>query len=188
MITNGECDMDKWRKVFYDDEGTKLNYKFPKILSKDSEYFSAVLQFMDTLIKDLSDNGIEKAFIEIAMEYRELIKDVLTNYYSGDIVLAYTMIEQLIKEYKSNGIIFSKLSKSYSFNYYVIENKKWDNFLFYRARIGDISNENKKDTIHDVKAAPNVDIVIIVSSDHGYDINIRELKMSYQLSAINERG
>ena len=88
--------MDKWRKVFYDDEGTKLNYKFPKKLRKDSEYFAAVLQFMDTLIKDLSDNGIEKAFIEIAMEYRELIKDVLTNYYSGDIVLAYTMIERLI--------------------------------------------------------------------------------------------
>lgn len=139
--------MDKWRKVFYDDEGTKLNYKFPKKLGKDSEYFAAVLQFMDTLIKDLSDNGIEKAFIEIAKEYRELIKDVLTNYYSGDIVLAYTMIEQLIKEYKNNGIIFSKLSKSYSFNYYVIENKKWDSFLFYRARIGDISNENKEDAL-----------------------------------------
>lgn len=139
--------MDKWRKVFYDDEGTKLNYKFPKKLRKDSEYFAAVLQFMDTLIKDLSDNGIEKAFIEIAMEYRELIKDVLTNYYSGDIVLAYTMIERLIKEYKSNGIIFSKLSKSYSFNYYVIENRKWDHFLFYRARVGDISNENKEDSL-----------------------------------------
>lgn len=139
--------MDKWRKVFYDDEGTKLNYKFPKKLRKDSEYFAAVLQFMDTLIKDLSDNGIEKAFIEIAMEYRELIKDVLTNYYSGDIVLAYTMIERLIKEYKRNGIIFSKLSKSYSFNYYVIENRKWDRFLFYRARVGDISNENKEDVL-----------------------------------------
>lgn len=139
--------MDKWRKVFYDDEGTKLNYKFPKKLRKDSEYFAAVLQFMDTLIKDLSDNGIEKAFIEIAMEYRELIKDVLTNYYSGDIVLAYTMIERLIKEYKRNGIIFSKLSKSYSFNYYVIENRKWDHFLFYRARVGDISNENKEDVL-----------------------------------------
>lgn len=139
--------MDKWRKVFYDDEGTKLNYKFPKKLRKDSEYFAAVLQFMDTLIKDLSDNGIEKAFIEIAMEYRELIKDVLTNYYSGDIVLAYTMIERLIKEYKRNGIIFSKLSKSYSFNYYVIENRKWDCFLFYRARVGDISNENKEDVL-----------------------------------------
>ncbi|MGN0395636.1 MAG: hypothetical protein ACI4EF_09740 [Coprococcus sp.] len=139
--------MDKWRKVFYDDEGTKLNYKFPKKLCKDSEYFAAVLQFMDTLIKDLSDNGIEKAFIEIAMEYRELIKDVLTNYYSGDIVLAYTMIERLIKEYKRNGIIFSKLSKSYSFNYYVIENRKWDHFLFYRARVGDISNENKEDVL-----------------------------------------
>lgn len=139
--------MDKWRKVFYDDEGTKLNYKFPKKLRKDSEYFAAVLQFMDTLIKDLSDNGIEKAFIEIAMEYRELIKDVLTNYYSGDIVLAYTMIERLIKEYKRNGIIFSKLSKSYSFNYYVIENRKWDHFLFYRARVGDISNKNKEDVL-----------------------------------------
>lgn len=139
--------MDKWRKVFYDDEGTKLNYKFPKKLRKDSEYFAAVLQFMDTLIKDLSDNGIEKAFIEIAMEYRELIKDVLTNYYSGDIVLAYTMIERLIKEYKRNGIIFSKLSKSYSFNYYVIENRKWDHFLFYRARVGDISNESKEDVL-----------------------------------------
>lgn len=139
--------MDKWRKVFYDDEGTKMNYKFPKKLRKDSEYFAAVLQFMDTLIKDLSDNGIEKAFIEIAMEYRELIKDVLTNYYSGDIVLAYTMIERLIKEYKRNGIIFSKLSKSYSFNYYVIENRKWDHFLFYRARVGDISNENKEDVL-----------------------------------------
>lgn len=104
--------MDKWRKVFYDDEGTKLNYKFPKKLRKDSEYFAAVLQFMDTLIKDLSDNGIEKAFIEIAMEYRELIKDVLTNYYSGDIVLAYTMIERLIKEYKRNGIIFQNFQRA----------------------------------------------------------------------------
>lgn len=139
--------MDKWRKVFYDDEGTKLNYKFPKKLGKDSEYYSAVLQFMDILIKDLEDNRIEQAFIEIAVEYRELFKDVLENYYSGKIVAAYTMIERLIKEYKSNGIIFSKLSKSYSFNYYVIENRKWDHFLFYRARVGDISNENKEDAL-----------------------------------------
>lgn len=139
--------MDKWRKVFYDAEGTKLNYKFPKKLRKDSEYCSAVLRFMDTLIKDLRDNGIEKAFIEIAVEYRKLFKDVLVNYYSGNIMFAYTMIERLIMEYKNNGIIFSKLSKSYSFNYYVIENRKWDNFLFYRARVGDISNENKEDVL-----------------------------------------
>lgn len=33
-----------------------------------------------------------------------------------------------------------------------------------------------KDTIHDIKAAPNVDVVIIVSSDHGYVKNVRELR------------
>ena len=139
--------MDKWKKVFYYEERTKLNYKFPKKLGKDSEYYSAVLQFMDILINDLRENKIEKAFIEIAIEYRELFKAVLSNYYSGKIILAYTMIEQLIKEYKSSGIIFSKLSKSYSFNYYLIENRKWDYFLFYRARVGDISNENKEDAL-----------------------------------------
>lgn len=139
--------MDKWKAVFYDDAGTKMNYKFPKKLSKDSEYCKEVLRFMDVLIKDLNENGIEKAFIEIAMKYRRLFNDVLENYYSGNIVLAYMMIEQLIKEYKSNGIIFSKLSKSFSFNYYVIENRKWNEFLFYRARVGDISNENKEDAL-----------------------------------------
>lgn len=139
--------MDKWEKVFYDNRGTKENYKFPKKLSKDNEYYSAVFQFMDTLIKDLRNNGIEESFIDIAVKYRGIFKDVLTNYYSGNIVSAYAMIEQLIKEYKNSGIIFSNLSKSYSFNYYVIENKKWDNYLFYRARKGDISNENKEDVL-----------------------------------------
>lgn len=40
-----------------------------------------------------------------------------------------------------------------------------------------VDKKIKKDTIHDVKAAPNVDIVIIVSSDHGYVENIRELRL-----------
>lgn len=40
-----------------------------------------------------------------------------------------------------------------------------------------VDKKIKKDTIHDVKAAPNVDIVIIVSSDHGYSENIRELRL-----------
>lgn len=139
--------MDKWRKVFYSDKRTKENYKFPKKLSKDNEYYSAVLQFMDILIKDLRENDIEETFIDIAVEYKKIFKDVLLNFYSGNIVCAYDIINKLIEEYKNNRIIFSKLSKSYSFNYYVIENKKWDNFLFYRARIGDISNENKEDVL-----------------------------------------
>lgn len=29
----------------------------------------------------------------------------------------------------------------------MIENRKWDHFLFYRARVGDISNENKEDVL-----------------------------------------
>lgn len=40
-----------------------------------------------------------------------------------------------------------------------------------------VDKKIKKDTIHDVKAAPNVDIVIIVSSDHGYSETIRELRL-----------
>ena len=139
--------MEKWEKVFYNDKGTKDNYKFPKKLSKDNEYPEAVLHFMNTLINDLRDNDIDEAFIDISEEYKNIFQQVLIDYYSGNIISAYNLIEQLIKEYKNNGIIFSKLSKSYSFNYYVIENKKWDNFLFYRARKGDISNENKEDVL-----------------------------------------
>lgn len=97
--------MDNWKKVFYNDKRTKENYKFPKKLNKDSEYYSAVLQFMDILIKDLRDNGIEKAFIEIAVEYRELFKDVLANYYSGNIVL--------VSFCKLNKASFFRLNKAF---------------------------------------------------------------------------
>lgn len=142
--------MDKWKKLFYDDEGTKENYKFPKNLSKDNEYCPAVIEFMDTLIKDLKDNDIEEIYIDIAVNYRKIFNDVMTYFYAGNIVSAYKMIESLVKEYKDNGIIFSKLSKSYSFNYYVIENKKWENYLFYRARVGNISSENKEDALKHV--------------------------------------
>lgn len=139
--------MDKWKKVFYDNGGTKENYKFPKKLVKDSEYFTEVLHFMDVLIGDLRCNCIEKPFIDIAVEYKKLFENVMIAFYSGNIVSAYSSIEHLIMEYKNNGIIFSKLSKSYSFNYYVRENKKWNNFLFYRGRVGDISNESKGDAL-----------------------------------------
>ena len=40
-----------------------------------------------------------------------------------------------------------------------------------------VDKKIKKDIIHNVKAAANVDIVIIVSSDHGYAENIRELRL-----------
>ena len=29
--------MEKWKKVFYDDKGTKKNYRFPKTLNNDNE-------------------------------------------------------------------------------------------------------------------------------------------------------
>ena len=77
---------------------------------------------MDNLIKDLKNNNIGQDYIKIAIEYRSLFKIVLIKYYEGNIIDAYNLINNLIKEYKKNNIIFSKLSKSYSFNYYVIEN------------------------------------------------------------------
>lgn len=139
--------MEKWINVFYDKERTKACYRFPKKLNKDSEYCAAVNEFFDMLIADLKENKISELFIEIAQRYKKLFQEVMTNYLSGNIVGAYNIIEQMIKEYKESGIIFSKLSKSYSFNYYVIENKKWDSFLFYRARKGDISDENQDDAL-----------------------------------------
>lgn len=139
--------MDKWRNVFYDEKGTKENYRFPKTLKKDNEYYGAVCLFLDTLIADMEKNSIDEEFVDIAVKYRGTFRGVLENFYSGNIIKAYNEIDELIKEYKSNPIIFSKLSKSYSFNYYVIENKKWDNFLFFRARTGDISSENKEDVL-----------------------------------------
>lgn len=138
--------MEKWEKVFYD-KGTKKNYRFPKNLNKDNEYFEEVLKFMNTLIEDLRSNDIEQAYIKIAEEYKNLFQSVLTKYYEGKIVDAYNIINDLIKEYKDNYIIYSKLSKSFSFNYYVIENKKWDEFIFFRARIGNIEKENKKNVL-----------------------------------------
>lgn len=135
--------MEKWEKVFYD-KGTKKNYRFPKNLNKDNEYFEEVLKFMNTLIEDLRSNDIEQAYIKIAEEYKNLFQSVLTKYYEGKIVDAYNIINDLIKEYKDNYIIYCKLSKSFSFNYYVIENKKWDEFIFFRARVGNIEKENKK--------------------------------------------
>lgn len=141
------CNMKKWEKVFYDDKGTKENYKFPKNLNKDNEYYKEVCKFMDNLIDDLRINDIEQAYIKIAEEYKNLFESILTTYYKGDIISAYNIINDLIKEYKANRIIFSKLSKSYSFNYYIIENKKWDNFLFFRARTGNIENENKENVL-----------------------------------------
>ena len=138
--------MEKWEKVFYDN-GTKENYRFPKMINKDSDYFEEVLKFMDILIDDLTSNGIDQTYVEIAREYKNLFQNVLTKYYEGKIVDAYNIIDDLIKEYKKNRIIFSKLSKSFSFNYYVIENKKWDEFVFFRARTGNIENENKKNVL-----------------------------------------
>ena len=139
--------MDKWINVFYSDKGVKENYNFPKILNNDNEYFLAVLNFLDTLIEDLRDNNIDRDFIEISENYRTIIEEVLKKYYSGEIIAAYNKIEQLIKEYQNSNIIISSISKSYSFNYYVKENKKWEYFLFYRARFGDISKEKKEDAL-----------------------------------------
>lgn len=138
--------MEKWEKVFYD-KGTKENYRFPKKINKDNEHFEEVLKFMDILISDLKSNDIGQEYIEIAEDYKNLFESVLTKYYEGKIVDAYNIIDNLIKEYKNNSIIFSKLSKSYSFNYYVIENKKWYEFIFFRARVGNIENENKENAL-----------------------------------------
>lgn len=139
--------MEKWEKVFYNDKGTKENYRFPKKLNKDNEYYNEVLRFMDNLIDDLRSNDIEQVYIDIAKEYKGIFENVLTKYYEGKIVEAYDIINNLIKEYKENHIIFSKLSKSFSFNYYVIEGKEWDEFIFFRARSGNIENEDKRDSL-----------------------------------------
>ena len=139
--------MGTWEEVFFDDKGTKENYRFPKKINKDNEYFEEVLKFMDILIEDLRNNDIEQAYIEIAEEYKCLFNSVLTKYYEGKIVDAYNEINDLIQEYKNNCIIVSSLSRSYSFNYYVIENKKWDEFIFFRARTGNIENENMENAL-----------------------------------------
>lgn len=139
--------MEKWKKVFFYNEQTKRNYKFPKTLNRDNEYFEEVLKFMNTLIEDLKSNDIEQVYIKIAEDYRSLFENILTKYYEGKIVDAYNIINDLIKEYKINPIVFSKLSKSYSFNYYHIENKKWDEFIFFRARIGNIESEDKENVL-----------------------------------------
>ena len=141
-----EYSMEKWEKVFYN-KGTKKNYRFPKNLNKENEYFEEVLKFMDTLIEDLRSNGIEQIYIKIAEEYKSLFKSILIKYYEGNIVDAYKIINDLIREYKNNNIVYSKLSKSFSFNYYVIENKIWDEFIFFRARVGNIENENKENAL-----------------------------------------
>lgn len=144
------CEKDlteKWKNVFYDKNRTKENYRFPKKLNNDKEYCLAVIEFMETLINDLEKNDIEKTFVDIVYQYKKMFQDIMKKYYSGDIFGAYNILEKVIKEYKESGIVFSKLSKSYSFNFYKIENKKWDYFLFYRARIGDISSENKDDAL-----------------------------------------
>lgn len=70
---------------------------------------------MNNLIEDLKNNDIEREYIKIASDYKILFKSVLTKYYEGKIIDAYNLINKLIKEYKENEIIFSKLSKSYSF-------------------------------------------------------------------------
>lgn len=139
--------LEKWKKVFYDDNGTKENYRFPKVLDKDNKYYAAVLSFMDTLILDLQDNNIDEVYINITKQYKKIFEDVLSNFLQGNIVYAYNLIDSLVKEYKNNKIICSKISKSYSFNYYRIENKEWEHFLFYRSRVGDISNENKNNVL-----------------------------------------
>ena len=69
--------MEKWEKVFFDN-GTKKNYRFPKNLNKDNEYFEEVLKFMDILIEDLKSNDIEQAYVEIAEEYKSLFQNILT--------------------------------------------------------------------------------------------------------------
>lgn len=142
-------DKEKWKRVFYTDspKKTKENYKFPKVLATDGEYQESVLQFMDTFIEDLKDNDIEEVYINIVRQYKKIFEDVLTYYLSGNIIDAYNLIDCLVKECRKKGIVSSKISKSYSFNYYVIENKKWDYFVFYRARVGDISKEKKEDVL-----------------------------------------
>ena len=61
---------------------------------------------MDNLIKDLKNNNIGQDYIKIAIEYRSLFKIVLIKYYEGNIIDAYNLINNLIKEYKKNNIIF----------------------------------------------------------------------------------
>ncbi|MBR3909836.1 MAG: hypothetical protein IKJ54_00905, partial [Anaerotignum sp.] len=77
--------MKKWEKVF-GDNGIKKNYRFPKNINWDNEYFEEVLKFMDILIEDLRSNDIEQTYIEIAKKYKKLFESVLTKYYEGKIV------------------------------------------------------------------------------------------------------
>lgn len=146
-----EKDYDKWLKVFYEDNRCKENYKFPKIINKDNEYFSSVISFMDNLLIDMKKENIKAEFIEIAEEYKGIFKNILDEYYSGNIIKAYDLVEKLVKEYKESDILVSNISRSYSFNYHVIEDKEWDEFVFYRARLG---REEYNYTKDDLKHTP----------------------------------
>lgn len=129
-----QVDYEKWHKVFYNEKGRKDNYICPKIINKDNEYFSSILCFLNNLLHDLKHENIEEDYIKIAEEYKGKFEDILYSYYSGNIINAYKIVEEMVIEFKKSTILVSKLSKSYSFNYYIIENKKWNEFIFYRAR------------------------------------------------------
>ncbi|OUQ07022.1 hypothetical protein B5E92_10000 [Erysipelatoclostridium sp. An15] len=144
-------DYEKWYNVFYTDNGRKENYKFPKIINKDNEYYSSVIGLMDSLLTDMKEEDINGEFIEIAKKYKSIFKNILDEYYSGNIIKAYDLVEKLVNEYKESDILVSNISKSYSFNYYVIGNKKWDEFVFYRARLGREEHNYTKD---DLKHTP----------------------------------
>lgn len=90
----------------------------------------------------------------------------------------------ILQEARKRGVIdFAKVYGLQKDN----RTKQWSDVAKSNAIVKDIRlygtpSKNKvdskiiKDTIHDVKIATNVDIVIIVTSDHGYSENVRELR------------
>lgn len=59
--------------------------------------------------------------------------------------------------------------------------------LYGKPSKNKVDKKIKKDTIHDVSEATNIDIVIIASSDHGYSDNIRQLRtMGKRVVVIGE--
>lgn len=134
-------DKESWIKLFYKEKRIKENYIFPKHIDKDYDYKDSLRKFLDNLIRDLEENDFDKNYIIMAKDYKKLFSKVILNYYKGDIIGSYKLINECILKLKNNPILYSKLSKSWSFSYFRNENKEWNEFVFFRSRIGDQTKE-----------------------------------------------
>lgn len=107
------------------------NYMAPFVVEKDNEYYSAIKQKYEDLLKDMKKAGVDNKYVATVEQYTSSVVKALDDYYQGDIFDAQTQVNALLLDCINSEIAVSDVNNSIAFR------GQGEEVQFFRARLNE---------------------------------------------------